>query len=256
MVASRWCTSRSCRARAPQERQQLGLERLHKLAAEADADAAVARIQAPSVRRGLHDFAVEHTADVLVIGQPRGGELARAVLGDEAREVLDDPPCPVAVAPASFAANTTMKRIGVGYDESPASERALALAKRIAADRDAKVVAFQAVPAPVYAHDIWNVEDEIDHNVTEARHRMAATTGVEAHAEFADDTVDGLKRFGGSVDLLLLGAHTFDPPDHLLKRTKAQRLADDPPAPLLVLASARPAETRGQDKEATPCSES
>ena len=67
---------------------------------------------------------------------------------------------------------------------------------------------------------------------------------IEPHAEFADDAVQGLRRYGESVDLLVLGAHTYRPADRLVERSKSQRLADDPPCPLLVLG---PAERDGSD---------
>jgi nucleotide-binding universal stress UspA family protein len=90
----------------------------------------------------------------------------------------------------------------------------------------------------VYARDVWNVEGEIDADVEKARRRMAALGDLEPHAELADDVVAGLRRYGASVDLLVVGAHTYRPADRLVERSKSQRLADEPPCPLLVLAAA------------------
>ena len=82
----------------------------------------------------------------------------------------------------------------------------------------------------------WNVEGEIDEDVEKARQRIAVLGGVEAHAKFADDPVEGLRRYGASVSLLVLGAHKHGPLGLLLERTTSQRLADDTPSPLLVLS--------------------
>jgi len=225
--------------RSEAERQRFGLERLGRLRDEAQIAAEVSRIQAPSARRGLHEFAANRGADLLVIGAGRHDPIAHMFLGDEAREVLDDPPCLVAVAPAGYSRHSAqIGRIGVAYDGSPESQRALALARRIAAERRATLSAFEAVPAPVYARDIWNVEGEIDEDVEKARQRIAALGDVEPRAEFADDAGEGLRRYGASVDLLVLGSHKYRPPDRLLERSKSQRLADEPPSPLLVLPSA------------------
>ena len=227
--------------RSDAERQRFGLERLERLRDEAQVHAEVERIQAPSVRRGLHELALARAADLIVIGASRRNQVARSLLGDEVRELLDDPPCTVAVAPVGYSGGSApIRKIGVAYDRSAESERALALARELAAERHATLSAFQAVPAPVYAHDIWNVEGEIDDDVDRARQRIAALGGVEPQAEFSDNEAEGLRRFAAAVDLLVLGAHRYRRPDHLLQHTKTQRVADDPPSPLLVLSSSAP----------------
>jgi nucleotide-binding universal stress UspA family protein len=224
--------------RANEEAQRFGLERLDRLRAETQITAEVSRIESPSVRRGLDEFAAGRGADLLVIGAGRHEPVAHMFLGDEAREVLEDPPCPVAVAPVGYSERgARISKVGVGYDESEESQRALVLARKLAAEHGATLSASDAVPAPVYARDVWNVEGEIDEDIEKARDRIAALGDVEARAEFADDAVKGLRRYGASVDLLVLGGHTYRPADRLVHRSKSQRLAEEPPCPLLVLAS-------------------
>lgn len=228
--------------RPDDERQRFGLERLRRLRDEAQIAANVARIQAPTVRRGLHDFAAGRGADMMVIGAGSPNPVEQMFLGDEAREVLDDAPCAVAVAPRGYTARAhTLRTIGVAYDGSVESEEALAVARALAAKPHAALSAFEAVHAPVYARDVWDVEGELDERCEHARQRMAALGDVEPHAAIADDTVAALRGFGGSVDLLVLGAHKHRRPDSAppLDRSKAQRLADDPPAPLLVLSTSK-----------------
>ena len=224
---------------ADAETQRFGLERLGRLRDELHPGASVSRIQAPSVRDGVHDFAAGRGADLIVIGAGSREVVAHSVLGDEAREVLENPPCTVAVAPRGYAAHShRLRSIGVGYNGSAESEQALALARTIASERHATLSAFEAVRTAVYPSDIWNVEAQIDDDVEKARQRIAALGDVEPRAAFADDAVDGLRRYGASVDLLVVGSHRYRAPDHLLKHSTSQRLADDPPSPLLVLASA------------------
>lgn len=226
--------------RPDDEAQRFGLARLARLRDEAKIHAEISRVQAPSVRRGLHEYAAGRGADLLVIGAGRHDPVAHMFLGDAAREVLEDPPCPVAAAPARYFGHPgRVGKIGVAYDGSPESDRALALARRLAAEHRATLSAFEAVRAPVYARDIWDAEGQIDEHVEKARQRIGSLGGVEPHAEVADDTVEALRRYGASVDLLVLGAHSYHPGDRLVARSKAQRLADDPPCPLLVLASAQ-----------------
>lgn len=194
--------------RPDDEARQFGVERLGRLRDEGQIAAAISRIEAPSVRRGLQEFAAGQDADLIVIGAGRQDPVAHVLLGDEAREVLEDPPCPVAVAPAGYCeCPGRIRRIGVAYDGSPESHRALALARKLTVEHHATLSAFEPVRGPAYARHVWNVEGEIDADVEKARRRIAALGDVEAHAEFADDAVAGLRRYGASVDLLVLGAH-------------------------------------------------
>jgi nucleotide-binding universal stress UspA family protein len=224
--------------RADEEAQQFGLERLDRLRADMQLTAEVSRIESSSVRRGLDEFVAGRGGDLLVIGAGRHDPVAHMVLGDQAREVLEDPPCPVAVAPVGYAERgARISKVGVAYDDSAESERALAVARKLAAEHGASLSAFDAVPAPVYARDIWNAGAETAEDVEKARQRIAALGDLEARAEFADDVVEALRRYGASVGLLVLGAHKYRPAERLVPRSKSQRLADEPPCPLLVLAS-------------------
>jgi nucleotide-binding universal stress UspA family protein len=125
------------------ERQQYGLGRLVRLRDEAHSAADVARVQAESLSKGLYDFAIERGADLIVIGASRGNQLQHMVSGEDAREVLEDPPCTVGVAPAGYSTHSNgIGTIGVAHDGSPEGERALALAKTIAAERRAALSEF------------------------------------------------------------------------------------------------------------------
>ena len=218
--------------------QQFARERLGALRGEFKIAARVECVEARSVRRGLHDWAANQDADLLVVGSSQRDYTGRLFLGDDTREVLESAPCAVAVAPAGYRERSaTIRKIGVAYDGSPESERALAVAKQLAADRRANVSVFEAVPAPLRPRTT-DVGSEIDEDVEEARKQLATLVGIEPHAEYADDTVDALKRYGASVDLLVMGAHKARAADRLVNGSKSQRLADDAPAPMLVLSSA------------------
>lgn len=72
-----------------------------------------------------------------MVGTTKQDDLGRVFAGDDTVEVLSD--APVAVAPAGWSApTTTLQRVGVGYDESAGSERALAVARTLASERGAR----------------------------------------------------------------------------------------------------------------------
>jgi nucleotide-binding universal stress UspA family protein len=220
-------------------KSRYALERLTALAAELSVDARLWCEQAQSVRRGLHEFALRQHADLLVVRASHYDELAREFIGDDTREVLEDAPCAVAVAPVGYSARAAaVTRIGVAFDGSAESERALALARKLAAERHGELSGFEAVGMPLYVRDPWDVRGvEIDEQVEQARQQIAALGGVQPHAEFAEDTVEGLMQYGASVDLLVIGSHRYRPLDRFLGQSTSQRLADEASSPLLVLPS-------------------
>jgi nucleotide-binding universal stress UspA family protein len=212
-------------------RRREALERLVGLRDESQLDAEVVCGEARSVRRGLHDLACARDADLLVIVASREDAIYRDLVGDDARELLDNPPCEVAVAPVGYSARrASLRTIGVAYDRSPGSDRVLGLAKTLAADRHGTVSAFHAISGP------GHFGESIDDEVTQARDRIEEL-GIEAHAEYGDP-VQQLGSFGQSVDLLVLGSRGHGPVG-LLGDGIAQRLADAPPCPLLVVPRRR-----------------
>jgi nucleotide-binding universal stress UspA family protein len=213
-------------------RHQDALECLTALRDESRLDAEVVSGEARDVRPGLHEIARARGADLLVIGASREDEIYRDLVGDDAREVLDNPPCAVAVAPIGYSAGpASLRTIGVAYDRSPGSDRVLAVAKTLAADRHATLSAFHAVSG-LHVGDPGLFEESIGAEVAQARDRIGKL-GVEAHAEYGDPGGQ-LEGFGRSVDLLVLGSHRRGPVG-LLRTGIAQRLAEAPPCPLLVV---------------------
>jgi nucleotide-binding universal stress UspA family protein len=127
-------------------KRRYAIERLAALRDESQLDAEVAHAEARDVRQGLHDLARARDADLLVIGASRADEIYRDLVGDEARELLNDPPCAVAVAPAGYCAHRApLTTIGVAYDRAADSDHALAVARALAADAHARLSAFHAV---------------------------------------------------------------------------------------------------------------
>jgi nucleotide-binding universal stress UspA family protein len=84
--------------------------------------------------RGLrHAVRLEHR-DLLVVGSAGDLDAGRTGLGRSARELLGHLECPLAIAPVGIreAGSLALTRIGVGFDGSPESEAALAVARSIA----------------------------------------------------------------------------------------------------------------------------
>jgi nucleotide-binding universal stress UspA family protein len=229
-------------------KRQDALERLAALRDECNISGDVLTIESRSVTQGLREIVRDRDADLLVIGASRLEDLDRVFGDDHTRDVLKSPPCPVAVAPHDyFAKAQPLRRIGVGYDGSAAADRAIDVARELAAERGAELVAFEAVPEPVYVNDPWDEQRENEERVEQARRRLTALgDDVEVHAE-SGDAVEQLRGFERTVDLLVLGSHRYGAYDEMVGGSVAQLLADDTSGPLLVLKPDRRAAAQDGD---------
>lgn len=195
-------------------------------------------IAAPSVGAGLHRLAEQNGADLLVVGTCRHGFVGRVLLGDDTRASLAGAPCPVAIAPLGYAqTSAAIAVIGVGYDASPESDAALAMARTLAAGRDAKIRALSVVSALPFAYAALAAADlstEIDTLMDDARTRQSELDGVEGRVAYGLP-VEELAAFGEDVDLLLVGSRHYGPARHLMLGSTAKHLTRTARCPLLVL---------------------
>jgi nucleotide-binding universal stress UspA family protein len=212
---------------------------LERARAEAGVSAHVRLRDAPSVGRGLHELAEITGADLLVVGSSRRGLLGRAGLGDDTRAALNGAPCAIAVAPAGYRRESPvlMREIGVGYDGSPESEHAVAVARVLAAELDSTLSAFEAVSVPrsiYYGAPERVTASAVQRALAGASERIAALGGVEPHAAYGDP-VEELTLYSASLDLLVVGSRSYGPIGRLVHGSTAQHLTSTAHCPLLVL---------------------
>jgi nucleotide-binding universal stress UspA family protein len=208
---------------------------------------------ATSVGRGLHEIAEAIGADLLVVGSSRRGLLGRIRLADDTRAALNGAPCAIAVAPAGYSAEppAVMREIGVGYDGSPESKQALAIARNFANQTGAKLSAFTAVAVPSYLfHGRTAVDGDVIKEVVDAaRGQIAGFDGIEAHSTYGDPGEE-LTLYSASLDLLILGSRSYGPLGRLVHGSTSQQLARTARCPLLVLtrAAREASESAGSQK--------
>ncbi|MDQ2896945.1 MAG: universal stress protein [Actinomycetota bacterium] len=216
------------------------------LAQERDAaslDAELVAYSAQSFGRGLHEVAERYHADLLVIGSSRHGLVGRVLMGDQTRASLNGAPCAVAVAPSGYATSShALTKLGVGYDRSAESERALAAARELAARRGSaisalSVVSLQRIPVAggTIPGDYWpEVVRELSDDEQE---RMNALDGVHGKAIYGLPGEE-LARFGDEVDLLIIGSRGYGPLGRLVHGSTSNHLARHAHCPLLILPRA------------------
>jgi nucleotide-binding universal stress UspA family protein len=227
---------------------------LETAAREAGIDAELRYHGSTSVGHGLHDLAETSGADLLVVGSSRRGVVGRVLLGDDTRAALNGAPCAIAVAPAGYWQQPhVMREIGVGYNGSPESKNALAVARVLAAEHHATLSAFEAVSVPAIALSTGPapIDDWMEGLLDDARKQVAALEGVEAHAVYGQ-AAEELAVFSAGMDLLVVGSRSYGPFGRLVHGSTSHQLARVGRCPLLVLPrAAREAELAdcGDDAE-------
>jgi nucleotide-binding universal stress UspA family protein len=227
-------------------------ELLEKVRDEIGVDAHLRWQVSGSVGRGLHELCEVIGADLLAVGSSRRGLMGRVLLGDDARAALDGAPCAIAIAPANYSYEpVAMREIGVGYNGTVESERALELARRLAAGAGAKLSAFEAVALSTSRFEarLFRLSDAVDALVKEARDRLTALGGVEAHAAYGD-AVEELALYSASLDLLIVGSRGYGPIGRLIHGSTSRKLTHTARCPLLVLPRSAPLIAAGEGEEA------
>jgi nucleotide-binding universal stress UspA family protein len=212
-------------------------ERLTQERADTGIDAQLVVTQAPTVARGLHELAEDQHADLLVLGGCHRSAFGRALLGNDTRDGLNGAPCAVAVANAGYADQAKpFATIGVGYNGSDESERALTAARGLAGRTNARVRAQQIVSARTTLRTglMPSAIREIDELVKLAEGQMKHLDDVEGSAEFGLPSED-LAAFSKEVDLLVVGSRDYGPIGRLLHGSTSRYLLGHARSPLLVL---------------------
>jgi nucleotide-binding universal stress UspA family protein len=216
------------------------LDLLEAARTEAGLAASLLTTSSRSVGHGLHDLAERAGCDLLVVGSCSRGFFERATGIDDTRAALNGASWAVAVAPAGYAEHATpLTEIGVGFDGSPDSERALELAQELARQAGARVSAFEAVSIhpSLFSSGAVSFGEAIDVIVRGARKRIEAHGNVEAHVALGSP-VQELTLYSASVSLLVLGSHGYGPLGRLVHGSISNQLARSASCPLLVLAHA------------------
>jgi nucleotide-binding universal stress UspA family protein len=211
---------------------------------------------ATSAGRGLHELAEQLTADLLVVGSTRRGLLGRVAIGDDTSEALNGAPCAVAVAPAGYAESAApIRAIGVGYDGSPDSERALATARALADELDASVAALEVVwwPARLFSGSVAVDSTRVADLVAAARDDVAALGDVEACAAYGRPAEE-LAQWSASLDLLVVGSRGWGPVGRLVHGSTSHALTRRAHCPLLVITRTPDKVTRPERRD-SQCSE-
>lgn len=200
-------------------------------------------IAAPSVGPGLAQLARGARADLIVVASSRRGLLGRTFAGDSVADVLRHAPCPVAVAPVGFSAETgPIEHLVVGYDGSAEADAAAELASELALRDGGLVGAVQVVEDYVAATAVGGISAGVDARLLDQAY-AAARANLDALAERFD--FDGVITTGraahelaaasADADVLCVGLHEHGVLDRLLVGSTAHALLREQHAPLVIV---------------------
>jgi nucleotide-binding universal stress UspA family protein len=211
-----------------------------------------------SPARALHRIAERERADVLVVGSTHRGAVGRVFVGDMALSSLHGSPCPVAVAPTGMANRdaTPLNRIGVGFDGTPESRQALALAVALAKSAPAHLELLCAVtaPIPLFAEATYADFGIVDYRVEDAALISRTLEGLDVDAvgeAVIGNPVERLVELSHRVDLLAVGSRGWGPVRRILLGSTAASLIRAAACPVLVLPRGTATGQPGEQEPAT-----
>jgi nucleotide-binding universal stress UspA family protein len=198
-------------------------------------------------------LAEQNAADLLVVGSHSRGFAGRVLVGDDTRASLNGASCAVAVAPRGYVARSGgFLRIGVGYDFSPESRAALAVARELASRDGAKLGVLHVVTMPAWGYIgpmPGNWGEIIEDDRREAEQKVAKLEDVDARAVYGL-AVEELSAYGDRVDLLVVGSRNYGPVRRLVLGSTSLGLARHARCALLVLPRCAVPASTGQRETA------
>jgi nucleotide-binding universal stress UspA family protein len=180
-----------------------------------------------SPARALHHIAERERAGLIIVGSDHQGPVGRVLAGGVTNGTLHGAPCAVAVAPIALAGTApALMTIGVGYDASPESERALHLAVGIADSAGAEVEIISILASPI------GPGEQPDALVADA----ARGIGGRARTWTAEGVPDvELARRSARLDLLVVGSRGYGPLRRLMLGSTTVQLVRSSSCPVIVL---------------------
>ncbi|HET8977215.1 MAG TPA: universal stress protein [Solirubrobacteraceae bacterium] len=197
---------------------------------------------AASVGRGLHFIAQDAGADLVVVGASRRGAVGRILFGDDTKAVLRGSPCPVAVAPAGYAGAEPLRLIGVGYDGSAESRRAVEAARELATDHGAALAGVTVVSAVSGAGPL-PIQEAREAERRAATEALTELGEIEPHVLWGGHA-DRLADFSRRLDLLVVGSRALAATGPRLHGSTSAQLVREAECPVLVLVGDDPRRVR------------
>jgi nucleotide-binding universal stress UspA family protein len=211
-----------------------------------------ASVGSASAADALQDLAEREKADLVVLGSCHRGRVGRVLTGAVSDHLLRGAPCPVAIAPRGFAdrLDDGLHVIGVAFDATPESKRALAEAARIGAAVHATLRIFAVAesklyfgypPVPStynYEETFRSMKEHLEREIAEVLETLPRT--LRASGEVLSGDAAGVlsSKAEEGLDLLVAGSRGYGPARRVLLGSVSSKLARSLPCAFLVVPRA------------------
>jgi nucleotide-binding universal stress UspA family protein len=189
----------------------------------------------------LSKIAGEAQADLLVIGSTHLGPLGRVWPGSVAERLASDVPCPIVVAPDGYArrAHPGISVIGVAYDGSRESRKAVVVASDLAERVSAEVEVLSVAPASVAIGPLEAFRNDAARHVDAGLTRLPPE--VKAEGEMLEGgTAAALEERAVELDLLVIGSRGRGPIRSRLLGSVSADVERTAPCPVIVVPETSP----------------
>ena len=208
-------------------------------------------VAAGSPARVLSEMAEQRHADLIVLGSTHRGQHGRVVAGPVAERVLQNVPCPVAVAPRGFARHdhAGLGVIAVGYNGSDESKMALREAERLASRLEAELRLVAAVPPLARGQAIYVpiLREHFGKALTAAM--ASLSTDDEAESVLLDgEPAAVLADQGLEADMLVIGSRGYGPLRRVLLGGVSAAVMRTAPCPVLVVPRSSGSEQDDEER--------
>lgn len=219
--------------------RQVSQELLERERSKANLSAEIISLVSGSPGAALHQQAEEQHADLIVVGSCSRGAFGRAMLGNDTRAALNGAPSAVAIASRGYAEHPAeLVRIGVAYDESPESEAALALARKLRTPTSPPLQVLEVVPVATYSYfGAVPLGASVEELLTDANSRLKRLPDVQARAVYGI-AGEELASFSDQLDLLVAGSRGYGPLRRMVLGSTTAHLERHARCSLLVLPRA------------------
>jgi nucleotide-binding universal stress UspA family protein len=195
--------------------------------------------------RALQQLSEEPRTGLLVVGSTTRGAVGRLLLGGVGQRLVSGAACPIAVAPRGHGerAPRTLHRIGVGFDGSEESQRALGAAVALAEATDATVriitvfqrLSFGGIAAGTLPGESVNAAMRRELAATHQQSLDQLSDRLSVEGRFVEGSADEvLAQESEHVDLLVAGSRGYGPKSAVLLGSATTALARSSSCPLLL----------------------
>jgi nucleotide-binding universal stress UspA family protein len=206
---------------------------------------------------GLRELAVEHRAQLLVVGSSHRGPVGRIFPGSVGRKLLHGAPCPLAVAPRGFAEGAhALAVIAVGFDGTDGADHAVRAAADLALEAGAslRVIAVLDTMGLMYLGPerptvMKTLRTELTKRVDELLESLPAELHCEARLLSGPVPRTLLNEMADGVDLLVVGSRASGPIGSVLIGSVSSELAESSPVPVLIVPRRAPDQAAGESSQ-------